>query len=233
MSLTTCQHDTALPIYQFYCWLNVKDMCSLIKQISISARQQGTTLNTLRPRQNGRHFADGIFKCILLNENVWITITDSLTFVPNGLINNIPALVQIMIRRRPGDKPLSEPMLISLPTHICVIRPQWVKELIGGGCEYCSIMLRDQHHTRIHFSFTCDQNMDQILSSLFDIMSYSWSLATIIHKWLIDILKQRSEKGGHVWWPISNFLLFSTSKMVLSRKWRKQNNIIGDCSCLS
>ena len=28
--------------------------------------------NTLRPRQNGRHFADAIFKCILLNGNVWI-----------------------------------------------------------------------------------------------------------------------------------------------------------------
>ena len=27
---------------------------------------------------------------------------------------------------RPGDKPLSEPMLFSLPTHICVTRPQWV-----------------------------------------------------------------------------------------------------------
>ena len=26
--------------------------------------------NTLRPRQNGRYFADDIFKCILLNENV-------------------------------------------------------------------------------------------------------------------------------------------------------------------
>ena len=29
-------------------------------------------VNTLRPRQNGRHFADDIFKCIFLNENVWI-----------------------------------------------------------------------------------------------------------------------------------------------------------------
>ena len=35
-------------------------------------------------------------------------------FVPNGPINNIPALVQIMAWRRPGDKPLSEPMMISL-----------------------------------------------------------------------------------------------------------------------
>ena len=27
---------------------------------------------------------------------------------------------------RPGDKPLSEPMMVTLPTHICVARPQWV-----------------------------------------------------------------------------------------------------------
>ena len=36
----------------------------------------------------------------------------SLKLVPNGAINNIPALVQIMARRRPSDKPLSEPMLV-------------------------------------------------------------------------------------------------------------------------
>ena len=83
--------------------------------------------NTLRPRQNGRHFADDIFKCIFLNENVCIPIKISLKFVPECPNNNIPALVQIMAWRRPGDKPLSEPMMVSLTTHICVTRPQWVK----------------------------------------------------------------------------------------------------------
>ena len=82
----------------------------------------------MRSRQNGRHFADDIFKCIFLNENVLIPITISLKFVPKGPINNIPALVQIMAWRRPGDKPLSEQMMVSLPTHICVARPQWVKD---------------------------------------------------------------------------------------------------------
>ena len=76
--------------------------------------------NTLSPRQNGRHFADDIF----LNENVSIAIKISLKFVPKGPVNNIPALVQIMAWRRPGDKLLSEPMMVSLPTHICVTRPQ-------------------------------------------------------------------------------------------------------------
>ena len=83
-------------------------------------------LNTLRPRQNGRHFADAIFKCIFLNENVSISIQISLKFVPKGPNNNIPALVQIMAWRRPGDKPLSEPMMVNLPMHICVTQPQWV-----------------------------------------------------------------------------------------------------------
>ena len=85
-----------------------------------------TCFDTLRPRQNGRHFADDIFKCILLNENVSIAIKISLKFVPKGPINNIPALVKIMAWRRSGDKSLSEPMTVSLPTHICVTRPQWV-----------------------------------------------------------------------------------------------------------
>ena len=74
-------------------------------------------------------FADDIFNCIFLNENVWIPIEISLKFVPKGPINNILALVQIMVWRRPGGKSLSEPMMVSLPTHICVTRPQWVKHL--------------------------------------------------------------------------------------------------------
>ena len=98
---------------------------------------RGHSINTLRPRQNGRHFPDDIFKCIFLNENVWILLQISLKFVPKGPINNIPALVQIMAWRRPGDKPLSEPRMESLLTHICVTRPQWVKQ----NCFICITIL--------------------------------------------------------------------------------------------
>ena len=83
-------------------------------------------VNTLRPRQNGRHFPDNIFKWIFLNEDIWISINISLKFVPRGPINNIPTLVQVMAWRRPGDKPLSEPMMVRLVTHICITWPQWV-----------------------------------------------------------------------------------------------------------
>ena len=57
-------------------------------------------VNTLRPRQDGRYFADDVFA------------------------DNIPALVQMMDWRRPGDKPLSDPMFVFVPTHICVTRRQ-------------------------------------------------------------------------------------------------------------
>ena len=84
-------------------------------------------INSLRLRQNGRLFPDNTFKRIFSNENIRISTKNSMKFVPKGLINNIPALVLIMAWRRPGDKPLSEPMMVSLLTHICVTRPQWVK----------------------------------------------------------------------------------------------------------
>ena len=53
----------------------------------------------------------------------------SLKFVYKGPINNISVLVQIMAWCQPGDKPLSKPMMVSLPTHISVTRPQWVNTL--------------------------------------------------------------------------------------------------------
>ena len=84
-------------------------------------------INTLRPRQNGCHFADDTFKCIFFNEDIRLSFKNSLKFVPWGTINNIPTLVQIMACRLDGTKPLSEPMMVSLLTHICVTRPQWVK----------------------------------------------------------------------------------------------------------
>ena len=40
--------------------------------------------------------ADGIFKCIFLNENDKILIKISLKFVPRSPIDNKPALVQVM-----------------------------------------------------------------------------------------------------------------------------------------
>ena len=89
--------------------------------------QHGTVdsrFNTWRSRENGRHVPMDILKWRFLDENVWIPINISMTFVPTGQINNIPTMVQIMVWRQ-----LYEPMMDYLITHICVTRPQWVKEI--------------------------------------------------------------------------------------------------------
>ena len=103
----------------------------VVGALGCSAQLIGSSvcINTLRLRQNGCRFADDTFKCIFLNENVIIPIKTSLKFVPKDSMNNISALVQIMAWRRPGDKPICEPMTVSLLTHICVTRPQWVNTL--------------------------------------------------------------------------------------------------------
>ena len=82
------------------------------------------SINTMRPTQNGRHSPHDIFECIFLNENICLSITLPLIYVPMGPINTISALVQMMALRRPSDKSLPEPMLVSLLTQICNTRPQ-------------------------------------------------------------------------------------------------------------
>ena len=117
-------------------------------------------INRLRPRQNGRHFAVDVFKYISLNENVWILLKISLKCVPKGPINNIPSLFQVMVWRRPGDKQLSEPMMVSLLTHIFVAWPQWVNQVnpdYQGDC-FCTVLvgtplLTQCFHSRNNFSF--------------------------------------------------------------------------------
>ena len=128
-------------------WMNIVSLC-------------GLTFITLRPRQNGRHFPNDTFKCIFLNENIYISINISLKFVPKVQINNIPTLVSIMAWHRPVDKPLSEAMMVRLPTHICVSRPQWVicprakaditcNEIVSGFYRY-HVFLIAKH--KMHFN---------------------------------------------------------------------------------
>ena len=63
------------------------------------------------------HWADDICKHILSNENVWITIHISLTYILKGSVYNNSALVQTMAWRRTGDKPLSQPMV----AYFCIV----------------------------------------------------------------------------------------------------------------
>ena len=69
-----------------------------------------------------------IFKYTFLNENVWTLLKISLKFVPKVQINNIPSLARIMAWCQPGNKPLSEPMMISLLIYI-LHSAQWVNRI--------------------------------------------------------------------------------------------------------
>ena len=65
-----------------------------------------------------------VFFAVINHSDQWSILTRGPTPVqPN---RNIPALGQITAWRPPGDKPLSEPMMVSLLTHICVPWLQWL-----------------------------------------------------------------------------------------------------------
>ena len=98
--------------------------------------------------------SDDTFKRIFLNENVKISIKISLKFVSKGPMKNIPTLVQIMAWRRSGDKPLSEPMMVSLLTHICVTRPQCVN---AWYALYSSLYILVSHPWSLHASWPSRQ----------------------------------------------------------------------------
>ena len=90
-------------------------------------------LSTLRPRQNGRHFADDTFKHIS-----WMRMLEFLLKFYWSLLLRVqstiflPALVQTIALCRPGNKPLSESMMVNLLMHIWLTRPQCVNSLAPG-----------------------------------------------------------------------------------------------------
>ena len=94
-------------------WLQLNKGAGVRRNFSLLSPYKHTKAETKWP-----NFLDVIFKCIFLNENVWISIKISLKFVPKGPINNIQALVQIMAQSQPGDEPLSEALMVRLSTHM-------------------------------------------------------------------------------------------------------------------
>ena len=71
------------------------------------------------------------FNFLGLNLNEYMSWKNHIDIVANVCrINNIPALIHIMTWRRPGDKPLSEPMMVDLLTYKCVTRSLWFKMAI-------------------------------------------------------------------------------------------------------
>ena len=147
---------TVLNSRQTFTWTNVDQIpwCFLVSQGLNELNENWQFRNrfdTLRSRQNGRHFADGIFKSIFWNENCLIMIQISLKFVPKGPIDNMQALVQIMAWRRIGDKPISEPMVAwfcdAYLCHTASMSLHWSRVFFDTNPQtYCKV-------TRAHFPF--------------------------------------------------------------------------------
>ena len=130
--------------------------------------------------QDGCQFPDDIFKYIFLNENMWIPMEISLKFVLKGPINHISALVQIMAWCRPGDKPLSEPIVVSSLMYVCVTWLQWVKLLPYYHITISSKYILLNIHTTFHFVVVISSDLTE-LCDLF----YPYSLG-LLHKHLSD-----------------------------------------------
>ena len=81
-----------------------------------------THLNTLTPRQNGRHFAYDIFHSIFLNENSHISIELSVNFVPSVQLTLFNHWFRYWLDASNYRKQWCNVLL----THICVTRLQWV-----------------------------------------------------------------------------------------------------------
>ena len=97
----------------------------------LGLRLLSCVINTLT--QNGCHFSDHIFKHIFFNENVWISIKISLKLASRGLINNNPALVQIMPWSCTGDKTLMRHSASMSQTMQRFPENEWVKIASNTG----------------------------------------------------------------------------------------------------
>ena len=112
---------------RFVLWLSLINLCMYV---CFYRKYLLLPVNGWHLTHWGRDKIAAIFQSTVSNGFSWMKMYEfRLKFVPKGPINNIPALVQIMAWRRPGAKPLSEPMMVRLLTHIWVTRPQWVKAL--------------------------------------------------------------------------------------------------------
>ena len=74
-------------------------------------------------------------------------------FAPKSSINSMSALVQILACRLDGAKPLYEPMVVSLPKHICSIRSQWVNIKSYQLCTLKNVVLNERLYLLILTSF--------------------------------------------------------------------------------
>ena len=93
-----------------------------------------------------------------------------LKFISKCKINNILGLVHMMAWHRLDDKPLSEPMLISWSTHLCLTRRQRVN-YFKRGINLCNLSLKVRDAwcwwgVELNISMESEQSLIRALSDL-------------------------------------------------------------------
>ena len=134
-------------------------------------------VNTLRLRQNGRRdFPDDIFKCIFLNENVWISIKISLKFVPKDPINNIPALIRDGSMTKPCLPRVAAQPQMTLSFFKPYLSPRW---------RYCDVMTQldktPQWAREDHLRHGNRDNGSDSRGYGVTIQSHWWPLVTLLY----------------------------------------------------
>ena len=142
------------------------------------------SLDTLRKRQKGQHFADDIFNCILLTEKCCVLIEISLNFFPKGPIDNNQAFAKIMAWRLPGHKRLPEPMMAYLLMYTHVIRPQWVNIFL------CFQKLIQHNKDYRHQTLTFYRSLDGF--------KFIFNFIKVDESCLVDVARFRERKHGFV-----------------------------------
>ena len=92
--LVPCMFQSVIVIYNRWFSMFSTKLSSFSSVAYFTKAVSPSVVNTLRPIQHLRHFADDISNCIFFNENVRVSLNISLRFVPK--VRNIPPLVQIM-----------------------------------------------------------------------------------------------------------------------------------------
>ena len=122
-----------------------------------------THVNKMRPRQDGKYFADDIF--IFLKQKVLYL---SLKFVPNGPIDITSAFVQIMVPNRWQAINWNN----SLLTHICVTRPEWVKVVLDNKDFLTWLLIGCQPIRSRVWNFSGRDKVITSHSKLWDVVTY-------------------------------------------------------------
>ena len=125
-----------------FCYTGANIAMETVNQVHWSTKYESTNPSIINPHNLLTHWGQDKMAAVsqttisnvFFNENTRMSIEISLKFIHKGSINSIPALVQIMAWCRLGDRPLSEPMLVCSPTHICDFRPQFSESIDSDIC---------------------------------------------------------------------------------------------------